>query len=71
MRARAWCLIVWGALCGAMFLITFVSKVTSGDLFVYLLMTMVLTASILSVKEGRHQLSATRALEDQAALPVS
>lgn len=58
MQIRAWCLILWGCLCGAMFLYLVVFKATSGDLFAYLIMAMILTASILSVRTGRHQLAA-------------
>lgn len=60
MRVRAWCMVLWGVLCGGMFVVMLVSKATSGDLLAYLVTAMVLTASILSVKTGRHQLAVSR-----------
>lgn len=71
MRVRGWCLIAWGVLCGAMFLVIFVSKVFAGDLFAYVLMAIFLTASVLSVKEGRRQLSTHRTVEERTAATVS
>lgn len=71
MRVRGWCLTVWGVLCGAMFLVIFVSKARTGDLYAYVLMAMVLTASLLSVKEGRRRLSTPRAVRERSASVVS
>lgn len=71
MRVRGWCLIAWGVLCGAMFLVIFVSKVFAGELYAYLLMAMVLTASVLSAKKGRRRLSTPRAVRERSASTVS
>ena len=46
-------LILWGAVCGALFLLIFVSKMSSGQPYAYLLMAVSLTASWLSVSTGR------------------
>ena len=53
-------LIIWGAICGALFVLLFVSTFFAGRLLSYLLMGACLSAAVLSVSTGRRLLIARR-----------
>ena len=52
MLLRGLGLIIWGVVCGALFILLFVSKIRSGPLIAYLLMAACLSSTWMSVSAG-------------------